>query len=202
MVDWTITHSGGQGAVCARVSRAGWESTALGRLSQVGLSTRHDSEISRGGLFQDLVSLLHTAVELFGLEDVALDPFRHVIDLATFGTERTYLVQDRLEQLTGRRTMPNILIGCGRRAYQRVGPNERTVPTRQAASNAATGASLRTRWIRDTYPSRAYILLLGHSIHCQRLVHGGLIHSVRGGYLSIPVQTVPNARATTKDNRK
>jgi glutaredoxin 3 len=51
------------------------------------------------------------ALELLELESVAVEPFRHVIDLTTFGAERMSLIQDTLEQLTGRRTVPNIFIG-------------------------------------------------------------------------------------------
>jgi thioredoxin reductase (NADPH) len=51
------------------------------------------------------------ALELLELEGVAVEPFRHVIDLTTFGAERMSLIQDTLEQLTGRRTVPNIFIG-------------------------------------------------------------------------------------------
>jgi glutaredoxin 3 len=34
-----------------------------------------------------------------------------VIDLTTFGAERMSLIQETLEELTGRRTVPNIFIG-------------------------------------------------------------------------------------------
>jgi glutaredoxin len=50
-------------------------------------------------------------LELLDLEGVTVGPFRHVVALTTFGAERMSLIQDTLEQLTGRRTVPNIFIG-------------------------------------------------------------------------------------------
>lgn len=50
------------------------------------------------------------AIELFNIHSVDSEPYLHVIDLVLLGTAGAN-IQDTLEELTGRRTVPNIFIG-------------------------------------------------------------------------------------------